>query len=127
MLRFTLESGYVNDNFTTAHNPYTKHVSQMDKEASHNSMEAWYIPAWFPGVVAGSAPVFQGSLREWRHEPLLILMSLPGIWTRQMKLVFKDRYNLCYRGGIEDWSGPCQAGQNANYYELTVGKWTGGY
>ncbi|MFY9296689.1 MAG: glycoside hydrolase N-terminal domain-containing protein [Caldicoprobacterales bacterium] len=132
MLRFTLESGYVNDNFTTAHNPYTKHVFPDGQGGLPTILLESLIysrPGFLELLPALPQECFQkGSLRGMAARTFAHIDEFTwDMDSRQMKLVFtplKDQdITLCYRGGIEGIEikgAHVKAGQNANYYELTV-------
>ena len=92
MLRFTLESGYVNDNFTTAHNPYTKHVFPDGQGGLPTILLESLIysrPGFLELLPALPQECFQkGSLRGMAARTFAHIVSLPDMDSRQMKLVF---------------------------------------
>lgn len=109
LLRFTLESGYVNENFTTAHNPYVKHyfpdgqgaIPTIIMESLLYSRPGFieFLPAadtdsFLQGTISGMALRTFGIVEEFAWDAEGIQMCF-----RSHK---EQNITLCYRKGIDN-------------------------
>jgi hypothetical protein len=111
MLRFVLESGYVNDGFTTAHNPYLKHIFP-DGQGALPTVLLESLCYSRPGFIEPLPALPEGSfshgklcgmsLRSFVFLDEMCWDLAKGVITLTITPLQSQKIMLCYRRGIAD-------------------------
>jgi hypothetical protein len=132
LLRFFLESGYVNDNFTTSHNPYKKHIMPDGQGALPTVVLESFLYArpgfieLLPALPEASFP--RGTLKGMAMRTFAVLDEMfwdLGKKTISLKLTSlkNQKITLCYRRGISNLTtngtSACRRSGNDSF-ELTL-------